>query len=775
MILKFNARASLGLSTSAVALFVAVSLPQAAFAQADSEGVAASPADAELMKPTSASDDQANEGDIIVTAQKRSETANSVPMSITAASGALLQSRGIVDASQLAKIVPGFNYNSTSYGAPVYTIRGVGFEDSSLAAAPAVSVYVDEVPLPYSAETLGASLDLERIEVLKGPQGTLYGQNSTGGAVNYIAAKPTDHFTAGIDGSYGRFNTTDISGFISSPLSDTLKFRVAARSLRADAWQQSYTRVDSVGKSNLLQGRAALDWKPTDRLSVVLTASGWHDRSDSQAQQAVAILSQTVAEDLFPALAVSPTAPASARAADWDPGVTYRRNNWFAQGALRLNYELTDDITLTSLTAYQKYHRFNPVDGDGTQYQAIYFINSGQISTIFQELRLGGDFGGNGHWIIGGNYQKDKTHDSSLLYVNESSTRYVHDLLNENQQNVVNKAVYASGDVDLTRTVSITGGIRYTQTDRSYEGCSRDSGDGLAAAVFGTPVGACVTATPTGPGLVLNQLNQNNVSWRAGINYKPANDTLVYANVSKGYKAGSFPILSAISYQQLDPVTQESLLAYEGGFKAALFGKTLQLNAALFYYDYKNKQIRGKVFVPIFNNLETLVNVPKSHVLGFEVSANWRPAHGVTISPSITMVKSKIDGTFINYTSSGTLGNFSGEPFPYTPKWSGNTDAEYKWRLGDGDVTAFVGTNISYQTRTFGGFGQLPDYKIRGYVLVDLRAGVEAADGKWRASVFGHNVTNQYYWTTADHFTDAITRYAGMPVTYGVSLAYRFR
>ncbi|HKR93035.1 TonB-dependent receptor plug domain-containing protein, partial [Novosphingobium sp.] len=167
--------------------------------------------------------------EIVVTAQKRSESINTVGMSINAASSEQLVKLGVTDISQLAKIVPGFAYNVTAFGLPVYTIRGVGYQESSLAAGPAVSVYVDEVPLPYAAQTLGAPLDLERVEVLKGPQGTLFGSNATGGAINYIAAKPTDSLSYGGRVSYGRFNTADLSGFVSGPLTSTLNARLAVR------------------------------------------------------------------------------------------------------------------------------------------------------------------------------------------------------------------------------------------------------------------------------------------------------------------------------------------------------------------------------------------------------------------------------------------------------------------------------------------------------------------------------------------------------------------
>ncbi|HUD93469.1 TonB-dependent receptor plug domain-containing protein [Sphingobium sp.] len=158
-----------------------------------------------LQSPACAQEDVAPQvqpaglGDIIVTAQKREQAINDVPLSITAASGEKLANQGVTNVSDLVKIVPGFNYTESAFATPVYTLRGIGFYDTSLAAKPTVSIYQDQVPIPFSIMTRGATLDLERVEVLKGPQGTLFGSNATGGAINYIAAKPTSTFKAGLD------------------------------------------------------------------------------------------------------------------------------------------------------------------------------------------------------------------------------------------------------------------------------------------------------------------------------------------------------------------------------------------------------------------------------------------------------------------------------------------------------------------------------------------------------------------------------------------------
>jgi len=238
--------------------------------------------------------------EIVVTAQKRAQSVNSVGMSINALKGDVLANRGVTDAQQLVKVVPGLTYQPSTQATPVYTLRGVGFFDSSLGSSPAVSVYVDEAPLPFPIMTAGAALDLERVEVLKGPQGTLFGQNSTGGAINYIAAKPTSTFATGADLSLNHFGQVDASGFASGPLSDTLKARVAIRAVEGGAWQKSKSRPDDkLGDANKLQGRLLLDWQATDRLKLGVNLNGFIDRSDVTAFQNYKITNNTP-RDLTP-------------------------------------------------------------------------------------------------------------------------------------------------------------------------------------------------------------------------------------------------------------------------------------------------------------------------------------------------------------------------------------------------------------------------------------------------------------------------------------------
>ncbi|WP_082602184.1 TonB-dependent receptor [Phenylobacterium sp. Root700] len=743
--------------------------------------------------------------ELIVTAQKREESINSVPMSITAASGEQLARQGISEPRDLVKLVPGFTFAQSNTSSPIYTLRGIGFVDISVGGRPTVSIYTDEAPIPFAIETRGTSLDVERVEVLKGPQGTLFGQNATGGAINFVAAKPTDFFKAGADVSYGRFNTIEASGFVSGPITDTLLARVAVQRKYSDDWQKSYTRNDANGREDFSNGRVLLDWTPTDNFRAQLNVNGWIDRSDTQATQLIAIepTNPAVAAALLPQLLAYPLSPETPRAADWTPNRSLARKNKFFQTNLRLDYTLPNEMTLTSLTSYNRFTIRQPMDVDGTSLRSLDLLTIGHINAISEELRLAGDLFGRGHFVVGASYANDKVLQSDFVNMHETSlgTQFVffglprfETLRSQDDQRAVTRAVFASVDYDLTSTVTLNAGARYTKMKDEFNGCSGDTGDGVLASVFGpfwnilragkglppnnptVQVGGCATAdenyAPVTP-RIFNTLKEDNVSWRAGAEWKPIERTLIYANVSKGYKAGGFPITGATQALQFLPATQESVVAYEVGFKATLLEQTLQLNGATFYYDYRDKQILGRYVDPVLGPLFRLVNVPKSDVRGAELQAIWAPVRGLTVHTGVSYINSRVLGGYSNFDEHGQLTSFDDEAFPNTPKWQFVSDVNYTWSLTD-KLDGFVGGGATYQSASNSQLGELPLLRTKAYTLVDLRAGVETTDGRWRVSAWGRNIFDTYYWSAATHTNDTTVRFAGKPATYGVALTYRF-
>ena len=239
-------------------------------------------------RPQQASNEGAT-GDIIVTANKREQSINDVGLTIQAAAASTLANRGIKDVSDLGKLVPGFIATQSTFATPIYTLRGIGLYDSTIGATPAVAIYTDEISRGYPIMSDALNLDIERVEVLKGPQGTLFGQSSTGGAINYIVAKPTDTFKAGADASYERFNRAEISGFISGPISDTLRFRLAAKGISGGAWQYNLAKAannnqgEKLGDERKIMGRLSLEWTPSAGVKIQATLTGARDHSDLQA------------------------------------------------------------------------------------------------------------------------------------------------------------------------------------------------------------------------------------------------------------------------------------------------------------------------------------------------------------------------------------------------------------------------------------------------------------------------------------------------------------
>jgi iron complex outermembrane recepter protein len=775
--------------------------------------------------------------ELVVTAQKREESINDVPMSITAASGQTLKDLGVSDTAQLVKAVPGFNYTPSFYGTPVYSIRGVGFHDTSLAASPTVSVYLDEAPLPYSIMTQGTSFDLERVEVLKGPQGTLFGQNATGGAINYVAVKPSDTYEAGIDATVSRFKTIDVQGYVSGPISETLSMRFALRSLRSGNWQRSYTRDEGVGKQDFLNGRLTVAWEPSETFRGLLTLNAWRDRGETQMGQLFGFAPLNPVNGVDPRILAYRFAPKNARAADWGKCVNtspfdppfdqtqppygyspprplnstictdFKKNNTYYSGSLRLDYDLNEDMTLTSLTSYGRFDRDQPIEGDGMIYQDYESLQRGHISTVSQELRVSGTVGGRGSWIVGGNYQHDETWDNFLQTYGGSSAIPVFGIRlgptrPSNDQTTKQWAIFGNVDYPLSDTITLQGGLRYTENRKDFIGCGNDGGDGtwsfisqniqnFLALVNGFPVGRGVNPGPnacatTGPPPTYNprsfndELNENNLSWRAGVNYRPNNDTLLYANISQGYKAGSFPTVATSAFSQLRPAVQESLLAYETGFKAGLADGRLQLNGAVFYYDYEDKQILGALNDPIFGALPALVNVPKSHVKGFELNGVWEPVSGLSIRPAVSYSASKIEGDYFNFDAFAQLANFGGQPFPNAPKWQANVDTQYTWAARE-DVEAYVGMNINHQSFTRSFFYNTAPTSVQppsvldipAYTLIDLRAGIKS--GALGAQVWIRNLADKYYWQSAVHVNDVLLHYAGQPRTFGLTVTYKYQ
>ena len=760
--------------------------------------------------------------EIIVTAQKREQNINDVGLTISAIGAAELQQRSIQSPADIAQAVPGLSYTNSANNTPVFTLRGVGFYDTSLGSYPTTSVYLDEVPLPFPVLTNLTAFDLERIEVLKGPQGTLFGQNSTGGAINYIAAKPTKELAAGFDLTYGRFNQFVGNGYISGPIGSRVRARLAVRGERSGPWQQSYTRNDENGRLNNLAGRLLVDFEASDTLTFQLNVNGWRDQNEPNAVQYFRFYNQAIT-NVKPEVRNYPLSPQTSRAADWSEDNRMYRDLKFGQVSLRGDWEFVPDITLTSISSYIDFRQRGALDQDGINFDGIDLrFFRGNIKSFSQELRIANSGASKFRWIIGGNYSHDKVYyRENLVYGdgsggnNQSAPFQIESSENFSDQRMHNYAVFGNVEYELSQRFTVKAGARYTRAKRTADICNIDGTltpeGGPARRNF--PVGGanrlfdlladllapgntypdlqpgdCFNlndpsplnpnanpARPYEPGLFTASIDEHNVSWRAGVDFKPTSDLLIYANIAKGYKAGGFGNINAAINFQFRPVKQESILSYEAGVKAQLDDGRASINAAAFYLDYRDKQLRTKDINPIFGIIDALNNIPKSHISGAEIEFQANPVRGVNFGAAFTYITSKID-TYTGINAGGVTADFAGSEIPFTPKYQVSTNARYTFPLST-EINAFAAVQLNFRSKTYaaigGGIGLANDFVIGDYALVDAQLGIESRAG-WRAMLWGKNLTNAYYWTNVVAGQDQIVRYVQKPATYGITLGYTF-
>lgn len=787
--------------------------------------------------------------EIVVTANKRAENANDIGLSISAVTASKLEDQKLTSLEEITTAVPGLVFATSQQNTPILTLRGVGFNESSLGVYPATSLYVDEVPLPFPAMAAHSAFDLERAEVLKGPQGVLFGQNSTGGAVNFIANKPTEIFGYGGDISYGSFSRLEVNGFVNGALSESVNARISVQSVDSDDWQESVSRPgDENGKEEYTAARLQLSFAPNETSEINFNLNGWTDNSDPQALQLVAITPKRFDQAAANAQAqfALPLSPETPEAADWSLATAPSGDKEFLQASLRGDFDISDSSTVTGILAYSDYEQNQVLDGDGAPLVlADFFYNEGSIESTFAELRLT-TVQDNFRLVVGANYEDSSTFEEQFLSFGDNTTTrpqafFIHTAIDPLEQDIESFAGFVNIDYDLNESLTTKLGVRYTDTTIDAVSCNRatanlpgfpdasgatptavDDGSNVAA-IFNflgglsgqpfTPIGVndCFTLNDSPlvgiPGEPFQaELAEDNVSWRVGLDYHASNDALLYANISQGYKAGSFPVLAANDFSQLQPVTEESVLAYEAGFKMSLMENSMQWNGALFHYDYEDKQVRGKVDIALFGPLDRLVNVPESTITGFETDIVAQLNDKLTLTAALTYLDSEVkeysaaDGAFDVF---GNNRDLSGGAIPFTPELSYTLDLDYRTSLANGAML-FAGFNITGQDESIAVFDgetlSLADSPLRdnggvlqngvqagvhraisenyfvidSYAVAGARLGYESADGRWRVVLWGKNITDEYYYNSVVASSEGGGRIAGKPRTYGLTFGFNY-
>lgn len=772
---------------------------------------------------------------IEVTAQKRTQSINDVPLSITAFNGKMLQEKGIENTTDLAASVPGFSFSDSHSGTPIYTMRGVGFNETSAQASSTVGVYINEVGTPFPIMTKGPMLDVERVEVLKGPQGTLYGRNSTGGAINYITAKPTDDYEAGVKTSYGSYQTANLEGFISGGLSDNLQGRIAVKSLSSgEGWQKSVSQDAELGKKDKLALRLSLAAQFGNKTTADFSYDYWKDQSDTLAPRFVHAQygkDPGPVRDMIAAL-FTPYLPVldsnDATQAEWSFGETPSVDMNNRSASLTINSELSDDISFISLTNYAKFNdngsqydrggmigvlastvpdgfKSGYLENDDSEYlQTDASITRSTIDSFTQEFRLNGTTDIS-TWVAGIYYSDNHVVGQQTQILELNTNTNLHPVLkflnfptldNKADQKSTTTAVFASADWQLDDKWVITTGIRYTQDKSNYEGCTADSGDGaladvgniglpaagLLAAPTDTSPGECLSIDATGKsGLAVDELNENSLSWRLAANYSVSDDTSIYASYSRGFKAGSFPTLGAFTHEQLLPVVQEEVDAFELGIKATAAEGTAQINAAAFYYDYTNKQMLTKVPDPIFGKLWALRNIPESKVSGAEIDVTWLLTEQFTLTAAANYTNTEIT-EFVGNNQLSQVLDFSGSRFPLTSEVQASITGEYEWKSTEStyariafDASYTGEANTDYEGVDSNGVAQYDNRFINdSYTLINARIGIYDEADTWAVYLWARNLTDEFYTNNVIMNSDNIGAYVGMPRTVGINFNYNW-
>jgi iron complex outermembrane receptor protein len=770
---------------------------------------------------------------IVVTAQRREESANTVGMAIQAFRGEQLTDLHVTNVKDLASVVPSFSVSQSYQGVPTYTLRGIGFNTINMSATSTVGTYVDEVAYAYPMMNTGPIMDLARVEVLKGPQGTLYGRNTTAGLIDFVTNKPTEDFQASVTAELGNYRTHNFEGYISGPLGDKAQGRIAFRTDDSDeGWQRSNTRGERLGEVHRYGVRASLALHPTEALSVDLSYTGWKNQSDTVAAQGIGFTPATAASPFnAPGLVtyIAAHAPTNATQADWAPyevratdigtglgiGGPLRENNTFNAGKLRIGYNFANDVKLVSLTSYNELKRNATFDWSGAPYDILVQKAEGHIKSFAEELHFEGETGP-ATWLVGAYYGKDTILDSNRTLLGDNANVgtirfYTNSLLatpfnsggytalqasqafrtyrDQGDIKTTTESLFANADWHLSEALKLTTGIRYTKDKQDFAGCSRDFNGNMlpnvnitnrylffAANGLVAPIsqGQCNTFNPVTHsfGLVTSTLDEDNVAWRAGLDWTPAENVLVYGSISRGAKAGATPVNAANISTQDAPARQELLLAYETGVKAALFDRRVQANVSAFYYDYKDKQLSVYFADPIYTALARLQNVPKSRAYGLDGDVTWRVTPELTVLGSGTWLHTEVQG-YVGINSAGKPQSFDGAEFLYSPKFQGSLTLLYKKDLSD-KLGLQAALNGRYQTRSSSDLESNPLFAIPDYGTLNASLGVHSLDDRWEVSIWGRNLTDEYYWTAVSSNANVVVRFPGATRTFGAAFTLKY-
>ncbi|HUI58712.1 MAG TPA: TonB-dependent receptor [Steroidobacteraceae bacterium] len=757
-------------------------------------------------QPVRADEEAAALEEVVVTAQKRSENLQSVPVSVTALTSNQLGSLKLDDASVLATQIPNLQVNGiVGEGSPLFSLRGVSMFDYSLSQSSPVASYIDEV---YKGNFVlfGVEMyDLERVEVLRGPQGTLYGKNTTGGAINFITHKPGFDTEGYAKVGFGNYNRKEAEGaFQTALIPDKLAVRVAATYTKADGFIENilpgHPNLEGVDQYGV---RVSLLYKATDDLGFTLRYS-----KSMQDPYNYAILPGRVSALGVGFVGSYPTSDGTATGTPLATNqvaqnYTPRRRQDNEAVSLTTNWTLNDNYAITAISSWDEGSLFNPEGTDGSPIDIFKIPYIGKTRQVAQDVRLTTTGFDAFNYIVGAYYQHevifnstenqfynflDYNGDGVINYLDcvdssfntpgggyaagffvNASCRYY----NQFDQIKNSWALYTDASYKLSELFKLHAGVRYNHDNGEQKNALnqlRGPDEVPIANILATPVP--ILALPGSPnyaqivGQTFSQAVHNTaVTGRAGIDYTPTRDSLLYLSYSRGYRSAAFNAQFLFTDSDFTTVKPETLDSIEAGFKTSWLENRLQVDGAVFHYQYKNQQI-----INVYpTGQQPLVNLGKSRIDGGELEVVVRPVRTLIARVGLGFLDTEVQQGML------ASGDISGQKLPNAPAVSANVSADWDaWTGSWGGVRLHL--DSSFAARQYLALPQENPISQSAYSLLNARLAFHGAADQWDVGLWGNNLGNKFYLTNAVDLQGLgyDYRHRGVPRTYGLDATYRF-
>lgn len=677
--------------------------------------------------------------EITVTARKREERLQDTPVSIVAFSKDEIAQRQIVTLSDITQHAPNVQFNPSGVGgrnSGQGFIRGVGQVDYLMTTDPGVGVYVDGVYLARSLGSIFDLVDIERIEILRGPQGTLYGKNTIGGAINIVSAKPSlTEFGGSIEGKVGRFDRIDMRARGEAPLiADKLAAKVAVSARSADGFGARLLTGEEQGDEDSAAIQGVLRWMASDDLEVTLSfdKTRVRERFSQTHLEEISAVPLVMLYNMF-------VAPYDDRYITDDPYESYATENnfnnqdiWGVNGTLEWSL---DGVTLKSITAYRHLKSRFGTDPDGSPETIVNEDDFNRQRQFTQELQLSGlSFNDRLNWVIGGYYLHENAHTDIEVFLYPDLVPIIGlDLsrIIDSTQITKSASLYGQGSYALTDQLNATVGVRYTHEKKDYS---------TSLYLFLSDV------------YLIEPMSRddswNSFSPKVGLDYRWTEHFMTYISAASGFKSGGFNGRSTVANEIL-PYDPEKMWSYEAGFKSEWLDNRVRFNGTVFYNDYKDIQFTLSSADSEGVQVIVVDNAAKARVMGAEFELLAMPAEGMLLAASVGI----IDAEFTSVEPGALITEDS--HFASTPKFSSSVSAQYAVPLTDwGHLT--VRGDFSYRSKIYYEVNNLPSVTQKRYGLLNLQASLEPADSRYSLTLAVNNVTNKRYKTSAVSVLDSL-------------------